>query len=700
MTDNRQPPDAPKRAVLPRELSEVLIELSIGVHRYAMYPPEHPSLEPVVENIVGRLADLFADRDELTIGVARRQLVIQGIATDPKHAVLSDLAERLRQHQLAAVSFEKGVRAGEISGLPSLLSEESERGATPVGLRPPDEVPTFEHAAVHRVGYEHLELQGKEGGEVAGMDRATALWLGLARAAMGAEEDPEEVPDPAELAGTIQERTKDAAYDEVIVGYLRQLADELKSGAGGESEKIRQRVSGLLQELDDDTLTRLVNYGGDASERKRFLLDANQSLAVDSVMKVIRSAAAGSDRGISDSMTRMLNKLARHTGEGGAKVRSQADTALRENAEALIEGWDLKDPNPESYTGILDSMSKAAPVFQGSREDEPVEASLSGGERLIQMALEVEAFGPTVERAVLDVLAQGGTARLLNLLEGALEGNEAAIRIREYLMSPARFRDLVAGGQLKAEALQTIVEEMGEAAVEPLLDVLAESDSRSVRRSVFDALARLGPAVGERTLERLEDSRWFVLWNMLALLQRLQRIPEVFDPQRFLDHSDHRVRREALPLAIQDPAIRERALAQALADDDDRMVRMALLGVQEKVPEAILPTVVNRVVKARSRSEEIRALGAKVLRNARSPLAMNALLDVAAGGRSIFGGAKVAPKSPLVLAALGSLATAFPDAEEVRDVLQVASRSKDPAIREAVRPAVKEELDRRLGGEE
>ena len=57
-----------KQAALSRALSEFLIEFSIGVHRFAMYPPGHPSLAPAVENVVGRLAVLFEDRRSLAIG--------------------------------------------------------------------------------------------------------------------------------------------------------------------------------------------------------------------------------------------------------------------------------------------------------------------------------------------------------------------------------------------------------------------------------------------------------------------------------------------------------------------------------------------------------------------------------------------------------------------------------------------------------
>ena len=108
---------------------------------------------------------------------------------------------------------------------------------------------------------------------------------------------------------------------------------------------------------------------GDLQQRRQFLLDANQSLAVDSVVKVLQAAAAAEEQSISHSMTRLLNKLAVHAEHGRGPQQSQADTALRENVEALVEGWSLGDPNPEAYTNILDGMSRAAPIFQTGDTD-------------------------------------------------------------------------------------------------------------------------------------------------------------------------------------------------------------------------------------------------------------------------------------------------------------------------------------------
>ena len=682
--------EATRQAVLSRELSELLVELSIGVHRFVMYPPGHPSLAPVVDSIIGRLAILFERRETLSIGVAERQLVIEGVATDQKHPVLSDLAGRLHDHHLGAISFSRGVTATEVTQLLEALARDNERGAIPLGLLPADDLPRWQHARLYRVGYEKLELRGAGG--AGSMDRATALWLGLAQAALAIDDATYE-NDPGLIARTIERSNRDAAYDQVIVGYLRQLTEELGGSRGKESETIRKRLASLLNELDDTALARLIGRGTSLPQRHRFLLDANQALSVDSVIKLVRAAASASGQTISTSMTRLLRKLSVHAEQGGAEVRSQADTALRENVEALIADWELEDPNPEAYTTILDELSRSSPVLaprQGADD-------LSSPERMLQMALEVDSYGPTVARAVSAMMARGDAGQLVELIGRAPAGNQLADRVRGHLTSPNEFRRIVAGEQIDERAMRSLVEQMGSAAVDPLLDVLAESDSRSVRRRVFDVLVHLGPFVAQRAIERMEDGRWFVIRNMLALLQRLEHVPADFDPQKYLEHEDARVRREALPLAIRTPRLRNRALVAALGDADERMVRMALLEMQESVPEAVVPTLVNRVVAPSERSSEIRALGAKALSGSRSPLALKALLELVGAGRSFFGKTRIDRSSPEVVAAVWALARGWSDADEARPMLEAADASKDPAIRGAARAGVKAAQEARAG---
>ena len=498
--------------------------------------------------------------------------------------------------------------------------------------------------------------------------------------------DPTASPDAKALAAAIDGHHREAAYDQVIVGYLLQLADELKTGEGGEAEKVRRRVSSLVNELGDGTLARLVEMGGNEAQRRQFLLDANQGLAVDAVVKVLRAAAEGGGQSISTSMTRLLSKLAVHADKGGAHMRARADTALRENVEELIAGWKLADPNPDQYTAVLDAMAKSSPLFQIRVERD--DGQITGPMRVLQLALEVDAWGPTVQTAVGDLVGMGMASSLIQMIDQAPPGTKVADEVRNYLTSPSQLKNVLDAADVDEGTLQMLIERMGSAAIPPLLDVLADSDSRSVRRKVFDRLVKMGPEVGERAVERLADGRWFVIRNMLALMQRLETLPAHFDPARLLEHPDERVRRESLPLALKKGvAGRERVIAAALGETDERTVRMALLELQKDIPETLVPVLVNRVVKS-ERSPEIRALGARALGNSRSNLALEVLLGLSIEGKSLMGRSKLAEKSPLLIAAIQTLAKAWPADPRSREVLALASKSKDVDVRKAAEPAL------------
>src|SRR4029453_1037877 len=70
-------------ATLSRDLNEFLIELSIALHRQSMYPTGHPALIPAIESVIRRAERLLESPQQMAFGVARRQLILDGVTTDP-----------------------------------------------------------------------------------------------------------------------------------------------------------------------------------------------------------------------------------------------------------------------------------------------------------------------------------------------------------------------------------------------------------------------------------------------------------------------------------------------------------------------------------------------------------------------------------------------------------------------------------------
>src|SRR5262249_21476446 len=162
------------------------------------------------------------------------------------------LAEKLHRHHIGAVVFDRGVRTEEIVGMMRLVGPDREKTARPLGLGDPEVLRQWPFVRPYPLTYEQLELIGDpykdDAEEEDAKDRGTRsaqLWIGLARAALATEgrteEGQPESTEPTVVARAINEHPEAKAYDQVIVGYLLQLAQELKQEGGAGSSAVRRR---------------------------------------------------------------------------------------------------------------------------------------------------------------------------------------------------------------------------------------------------------------------------------------------------------------------------------------------------------------------------------------------------------------------------------------------------------------------------
>jgi hypothetical protein len=417
--------------------------------------------------------------------------------------------------------------------------------------------------------------------------------------------------------------------------------------------------------------------GGEFASRQKFVLAANQALTVEAVLKLLKAAAGASEQTISSSMVRLLAKLSVHADQGSGPIRESAHEAMRENVEELIRGWELRDPNPESYTLILDRLARTAPVLSpGTRK-----GHVAGTVRLLQMGLELDAVGPLVEKALIDLMDEGRVSQVLEVLDRSPGGSQLAGQLMAMITRPEWIARAAAGSELDEEGLAELASRIGSPAIEPLLHALTESDSRTVRRKVFECLTRMGPEVGPAAVERLTDPRWFVKRNMLGLIDRMDPLPGGFSALDFLTHEDERVRREAFPVAVRQSGNRARALQLAVGDSDERLARMGLLEARNGMPPGLDGLVRKRFLED-GELPDLHPLAIRILVGSRSPETRDLLLRVCAR-RSLLGRLRIADPDPEVLAALWVLAKNWSGDPSVSSVLGLARSSSEDAIRTA-----------------
>ncbi len=632
---------APRRASLSRELSEFLIELSIALHKRAMYPDGHPSLAPAATRVAQRAQALLQDRPTFSLGVARNQLIIEGVATDPKHPLLAELAARLHRHHLGAVTFSRGLEVEEVLDVLRTVAADADRTGQPLGLGSRALLAAWPHVRLHSLSYERLALldgrgeKAPETGEPITEERVRGarLWIGLARAALAGQipEDEEPPTAPAALAQAIDDHSPGGGYEQVIVGYLLQIAEELKTAGGEEAVELRRRVSRLFAGMQPETLKRLCEMGGDAVQRRKFALDTTSGMAVDAVLEVVQAVAAASKQSISHSLMRMLSKLAANAERGAPAARPLADAALRDQVRAILSGWKLDDPNPGIYGVALQRMSRASPLFVAPAE----QMHLPEPERVIQMSLEVDAVGPNVWRACAHLVDTGRLGVLLDMLESAPDQTDTSRALWERAASPDTLRWLLATVPVDFATVDRLLPRLGEQAADPLLDALAEAEARATRRAVLERLVRMGSVLGPSITVRLADERWY-RWRPLA-------------------------------------------------DAEQRLVRLALIAALQSVPTEALPRVIALVNDAHV-PQDLRLQGIRVLGASGSPEALEVLLALTDRGRTLFRRRKLAPKSPEFLVALAALARGWGRESRVTAVLARAAVSSDSDIRAATDP--------------
>lgn len=679
--------DVPKaeRPRLSTELTEYLVSLSIALQRHAMYPNGHPSLAPAVDAVLRRVHRLLEERPSLAFGVARRQLIVEGITTDPEHPVLRRLAEELHRHHLGAVSVNRGVQAEELSEALRALASEPDRAGRPL--------PEWPHVRLHPLTFDGLALVGDaplaQGEGTTGKGRLSAeLWIGLARAAISADAATasEEVPlDPSDVAQSIDERHGAEAYDQVIVGYMTQIARELRNSTGAETEALRRRASRLVKDLRPDTLRRILNMGGDVGQRAAFVLDSARGMTAEAALDVVKAAAAAGGQTISHSLLRMLSKLAAHTDDDSATTAAQpmAGEGLRDQVGRLLSDWTLEDPNPERHRQLLQQFAVAARTVQRPAGDRSFEGHDSM--RVIQMSLESGVGGPLLDRALDEAVALGQTAMIAALVESPPAGAEAVTHaVYSRLVLPSNLVVLLNSEPLDIESLDALLPHMTLEGYEVLLDALASAETRPTRRKLLDRLAKAPCDLSAAVVTRLRDDRWYVRRNMLVLLERFGRVPEGISLAEWTAHPDARLRAEAIRVQLTIPGERDAAIRTALWDTDPRAVRVGLGAVSRDSP----PELVNRVVEiavSRAFDEEIRLTAVAVLGRLRHAGGLDALLHLADGGRTLFGRQRLAAKTPLLLGVIKSLAGGWPTEKRAAAILAAAAASSDTELVEATR---------------
>lgn len=346
------------------------------------------------------------------------------------------------------------------------------------------------------------------------------------------------------------------------------------------------------------------------------------------------------------------------------------DAGLREETGEL--GVDREEPKLPDLDGVVERYLEADADGRADLEEEVREAA----EEAWRVG-EVDLVAEAVERLALDGEAGPGA---LGPGEPGSEEAESLTLARELVLPGVASKLAIhLGAAREEEARERMIRAtaaLGGEMATVLSEALAQTDERAARRTYVDAMIALGED-GRAEAERMvDDPRWFVVRNGVAILGGVGTESDVQHLTSHLAHEDARVRRETVRSLARIGGDDAGLLLLGMVDDADPDVRASVatalgaLGVEKAVKPLL-----QRLEKEEEQKVQVqilRALGALG-----DPGAVTAIEKRAVG--SFFSRSPV-PVRVAAYRALASIGT-----PHAMDLLEAALDDKDEDVRTIAR---------------
>lgn len=620
--------------------------LSLAWKNLAAYPPGHPSLAGAVDSAHRALAELRGPAGEVTLGVAADGIVYGTEKIDTVPA--QKFGQALYARGIAVVRFAAETSVPDletflrlITGLPGdkgapLWEELTASGVVNINLQPVDYsgVQVTKSLAPEPLRRETLWddilralVAGRElsprsqellRSDIRSVDELSALILRY----MDTVDDQAQF-DPEATFGVRLNRRRGKTADLLTERVAEAIGAHVDSSTGMRKHIAVQQVIQLLRTMPEplrSAIVRAVIRPLASDEKSGMLLrDLSLSLHHDEVIEALRYLSSmgklsshamallqalvsthDTDPGLppappavvtelihlfgdedidrfnppehQDLMAQVKILIPRVTEDAGglAKLGNRVETVVPEAVERQLA------------TTIVELLSR-----HGERRD--VNALLARMESLFHSALAAGEFGDAVE--IIEPLRQMATASDSEPLRKAIDESLGRVASTETVRTLVD--NLANASPERAAAIHRLLNGLGAAATRNLLLALSEEDNRSRRRRLFDLVVSLGPSIVPEVIHFLSDDRWYVVRNMIVLLRSVNDRTSLPEIRRIAQHSDLRVRLEAIKTLLAfDASVPRTLLAEAINDRDPKMAEAAISLVGSYgIKEAVGPLV-------------------------------------------------------------------------------------------------------------
>ena len=144
---------------------------------------------------------------------------------------------------------------------------------------------------------------------------------------------------------------------------------------------------------------------------------------------------------------------------------------------------------------------------------------------------------PRGSAAAFELVAAGRTTEVLEALAAAPEGPTTEPLWRA-VGTPEALRAALRAHGIDHAPVRTLIRRLGVAAVDPLLDLLGDSEDHATRAAALARSRRSAPPRPRAPSERLAEAPWYLQRNLLLLLGRVRPWPDDFSPTPWAGYPD------------------------------------------------------------------------------------------------------------------------------------------------------------------
>ena len=604
-----------------KALSLLITDLHLIRRHWIAYPPGHPVVQNGLLKIQQSFQQLLTIQPQVTIGVTRDGLLLGEDYLDKASPNCRAMATALFERGIGALVICQQPSLDELQALLRILALKREEILASGGIEAVWQ--QTGSSAIKLRGIRYDRFSGTEELKLTGDDADSgSLWQRFVQLLMqgqvglaGQEHTGETRPEV--LAATLNalftqrmgvgsglafNQIRDALSTmQAIVNAKGTVAPDTASDvspypATGDQAGLAAFVAALDPALRRQILDGFCEIGsGDATAMESFFRHLGPGLLQETYATAEQFTAAP------ELLKGILRKLVPQMTT--SYETSSEEEEIRDKVRVLLQEHRQETYIPDDYLDGLQDLLSGTPlrqltpdILQEEFQTLAVSAIECRASEIILQLVVTDPEGEDLEQLIHNLsdmcgyfLELGDYAQVLRILSQAASPQvpqQLRLALRDAFSRREFLDEILSGltiwGKPKYEQVGLLIQVIGRPFLDPLLDRLAEEETMSLRRFMMDRVLAFGEAARPALLERLADSRWYVLRNIIVMLRTLAPGQETDRLRPLLKHANAKVRQEVLKsLLLGGDPIAQRQVMRDL-DSADRETQLAALSLVDR----------------------------------------------------------------------------------------------------------------------